>query len=93
MEDILLEMDRILRPEGSIIIRDDVDFVVEIRSMMDAMEYDTWIANHEKGPHDREKILLAVKRNKASCLFIVPSSLKIDKLSPKPKEHREYDLA
>nr|XP_048332718.1 probable methyltransferase PMT15 isoform X1 [Ziziphus jujuba var. spinosa] len=62
MEDILLEMDRILRPEGSIIIRDDVDFVVEIRSMMDAMEYDTWIANHEKGPHDREKILLAVKR-------------------------------
>lgn len=62
MEDILLEMDRILRPEGSIIFRDDVDFLVEIRSMMDAMEYDTWIADHENGPHEREKILLAVKR-------------------------------
>ncbi|KAH7522687.1 hypothetical protein FEM48_Zijuj07G0165100 [Ziziphus jujuba var. spinosa] len=62
MEDILLEMDRILRPEGSIIFRDDVDFLVEIRSMMNAMEYDTWIADHENGPYEREKILLAVKR-------------------------------
>ncbi|KAF3441275.1 hypothetical protein FNV43_RR15188 [Rhamnella rubrinervis] len=62
MEDILLEMDRILRPEGGIIFRDDVDVLVEIRKMMDAMEYDTWIADHERGPYEREKILLAIKR-------------------------------
>ncbi|GFY84250.1 S-adenosyl-L-methionine-dependent methyltransferases superfamily protein [Actinidia rufa] len=29
MEDILLEMDRILRPEGSVIFRDDVDILVK----------------------------------------------------------------
>lgn len=62
MEDILLEMDRILRPEGSVIIRDDVYLLLEIRRMMDAMDYDTWIADHERGPHENEKILLAVKR-------------------------------
>lgn len=62
MQDILLEMDRILRPEGSVIIRDDVYVLVEIRRMMDAMEYDTWIADHESGPYETQKILLAIKR-------------------------------
>lgn len=62
MEDILLEMDRILRPEGSVIIRDDVYMLVEIRRIMDAMQYDTWIADHERGPHETQKILLAIKR-------------------------------
>ncbi|KAA8520578.1 hypothetical protein F0562_014834 [Nyssa sinensis] len=32
MEDILLEMDRILRPQGSVIIRDDVDVLVNVKS-------------------------------------------------------------
>ncbi|KAG5234543.1 methyltransferase [Salix suchowensis] len=44
MENILLEMDRILRPEGSVIFRDDVDIV-----------------DHEDGPHQREKLLFAIK--------------------------------
>ncbi|KAK9910588.1 hypothetical protein M0R45_034544 [Rubus argutus] len=62
MEDILLEMDRILRPEGSIIFRDDVDMVVKAKVFLDAMQYDARIVDHEKGPHHREKILLAAKQ-------------------------------
>ncbi|GKU88258.1 hypothetical protein SLEP1_g2540 [Rubroshorea leprosula] len=61
MEDILLEMDRILRPEGSVIIRDDVDVLVKIKSIVDVMQWDARIADHENGPLEREKILFAVK--------------------------------
>lgn len=55
-------MDRILRPRGSVILRDDVDVLVRVKSIADAMQWDTRIADHEKGPHQREKILLAVKQ-------------------------------
>ncbi|KAK0595185.1 hypothetical protein LWI29_004322 [Acer saccharum] len=61
MEDILLEMDRILRPEGSVIIRDDVDVVVKMKKITDAMNWDSRIVDHEDGPHVREKLLFAVK--------------------------------
>ncbi|GAV85588.1 Methyltransf_29 domain-containing protein [Cephalotus follicularis] len=62
MEDILLEMDRILRPEGGVIIRDDVDLLVKIKSITDGMQWESRIVDHEKGPHQREKILYAVKQ-------------------------------
>ncbi|KAK7340192.1 hypothetical protein VNO77_20888 [Canavalia gladiata] len=62
MEDILLEMDRILRPEGSVILRDDVDVLLKVKRLTDAMEWDSRIADHEKGPHEREKILVAQKK-------------------------------
>ncbi|KAG7994287.1 hypothetical protein I3843_01G050900 [Carya illinoinensis] len=61
-EDILLEMDRILRPEGSAIFRDDVDYLVKIKSILDAMQWDSRIVDHENGPLEREKILVAVKQ-------------------------------
>ncbi|KAJ1426836.1 S-adenosyl-L-methionine-dependent methyltransferase [Sesbania bispinosa] len=62
MEDILLEMDRILRPQGSVILRDDVDVLLKVKRFAEAMQWDTRIADHEKGPHQREKILVAVKQ-------------------------------
>lgn len=62
MEDILLEMDRILRPEGSVIIRDDVDMVIKINSIADGLEWDSRIVDHEDGPLQREKLLFAVKK-------------------------------
>ncbi|XVE73923.1 hypothetical protein DITRI_Ditri11bG0157500 [Diplodiscus trichospermus] len=62
MEDILVEMDRILRPEGSVIIRDDVDVLVKIKNIIDVMQWDGRIVDHENGPHEREKILFAVKQ-------------------------------
>ncbi|KAJ7962313.1 S-adenosyl-L-methionine-dependent methyltransferases superfamily protein [Quillaja saponaria] len=61
-EHILLEMDRILRPEGSIVFRDDVDTVLKIKTILEEMQYDSRIVDHEKGPYQTEKILLAVKQ-------------------------------
>lgn len=61
MEDILLEMDRILRPEGNVIFRDDVDVLVKIKKITDRLNWDSRIVDHEDGPHQREKLLFAVK--------------------------------
>ncbi|CAI0470604.1 unnamed protein product [Linum tenue] len=62
MEDILVEMDRILRPQGSVIIRDDVDVLVKVKSIIQGMQWDGRIADHEDGPRHREKVLFAVKK-------------------------------
>lgn len=61
LDDILLEMDRVLRPEGSFILRDDVDMLVKVKRIIDAMNYDSQIVDHEDGPLVREKLLFAVK--------------------------------
>lgn len=61
MEDILLEMDRILRPKGTLILRDDIDILVKIKDITDGMRWKIQIIDHENGPLEREKILLAVK--------------------------------
>lgn len=61
VENILLEMDRILRPEGTVIIRDDVDMLVKIKSIADGMRWNSQIVDHEDGPLVREKLLLVVK--------------------------------
>lgn len=62
MEDILLEMDRILRPEGTVIFRDDVDIVIKIKNTIDGLDWVSSIVDHEDGPHQREKLLVAVKK-------------------------------
>ncbi|KAF7134424.1 hypothetical protein RHSIM_Rhsim08G0156000 [Rhododendron simsii] len=36
-EDILLEMDRILRPEGSVIFCDQVDVLVKVKKLVSSM--------------------------------------------------------
>ncbi|KAL1357534.1 hypothetical protein HN51_009425 [Arachis hypogaea] len=61
LEDILLEMDRILRPEGSVIIRDDVDILVKVKSIVNGLNWESQIVDHEDGPLEREKLLFAVK--------------------------------
>ncbi|PPR93137.1 hypothetical protein GOBAR_AA27534 [Gossypium barbadense] len=58
---ILLEMDRILRPEGSVIFRDTVELLVKIKSITDGMRWKSHIVDHESGPFNPEKILVAVK--------------------------------
>ncbi|KAL8157250.1 putative methyltransferase PMT2 [Apium graveolens] len=62
IEDILLEMDRILRPEGSVIIRDEVEVVVKVQKIVGGMRWDTKMTDHEDGPLVPEKILVAVKQ-------------------------------
>ncbi|KAK1326871.1 putative methyltransferase PMT15 [Acorus calamus] len=61
MDDILLEMDRVLRPEGTVIFRDDVDVLVKVKAITDGMKWESMIVDHEDGPMEREKILMAVK--------------------------------
>lgn len=62
MEDILLEMDRILRPQGSVIIRDDVDVLVNAKGIVDGLQWNSIMTDHEGGPHVREKLLIATKQ-------------------------------
>ncbi|XP_058085318.1 probable methyltransferase PMT18 [Magnolia sinica] len=58
---ILLEMDRILRPEGTVIFRDTVEVLVKIQSITERMRWKSQIMDHESGPFNPEKILVAVK--------------------------------
>ncbi|KAG0482865.1 hypothetical protein HPP92_010949 [Vanilla planifolia] len=62
MEDILLEMDRILRPEGAVIFRDEVDVLIKVRRMIGGMRWTSKLVDHEDGPMVSEKILVAVKQ-------------------------------
>ncbi|KAL8142684.1 hypothetical protein V2J09_015716 [Rumex salicifolius] len=61
MKYILLEMDRILRPEGAVIFRDTVEILVEIEAIASRMRWKSQIVDHESGPFNPEKILVAVK--------------------------------
>nr|CAD1829968.1 unnamed protein product [Ananas comosus var. bracteatus] len=58
---ILLEMDRILRPEGAVIIRDTAEVLVKVRSIIERMRWRSQTVDHESGPFHPEKILVAVK--------------------------------
>nr|XP_016490431.1 PREDICTED: probable methyltransferase PMT2 [Nicotiana tabacum] len=61
-EDILLEMDRILRPEGAVIMRDDVDVLIKVKKIIGGMRWDFKLMDHEDAPLVPEKILVAVKK-------------------------------
>ncbi|XP_057519180.1 probable methyltransferase PMT14 [Amaranthus tricolor] len=61
-EDILLEMDRILRPEGVVIFRDAVDPLNKVKQIARGMRWDLKLVDHEDGPFVPEKILIAVKQ-------------------------------
>ncbi|KAI4312854.1 hypothetical protein MLD38_037644 [Melastoma candidum] len=58
---ILLEMDRILRPEGTVIFRDTVEVLLKVKAITDGMRWNSKIMDHESGPFNPEKILMAVK--------------------------------
>ncbi|KAG9157170.1 hypothetical protein Leryth_004859 [Lithospermum erythrorhizon] len=58
---ILLEMDRILRPEGTVIFRDVVEVLVRVKAITDGMRWNSRFIDHESGPFNPEKILIATK--------------------------------
>ncbi|GFZ02029.1 S-adenosyl-L-methionine-dependent methyltransferases superfamily protein [Actinidia rufa] len=62
LEDILLEMDRILRPEGTVIFRDEVDVLNKVRKIVGGMRWETKMNDHDDGPLVPEKILVATKQ-------------------------------
>lgn len=66
MEDLLLEMDRILRPMGVVIIRDKSSVVEQVRKFLTALHWDAWSkvvkAETDGISTDDEKILFARKQ-------------------------------
>lgn len=54
-------MDRILRPEGAVIIRDEVDVLNKVKKIVGGMRWDAKMIDHEDGPLVPQKILVAVK--------------------------------
>ncbi|XP_071722354.1 probable methyltransferase PMT14 [Rutidosis leptorrhynchoides] len=62
LEDILLEMDRILRPEGTVIFRDAVEVMNKVKMITKGMRWDTKMMDHEDGPFVPKKILVATKQ-------------------------------
>ncbi|CAN1753801.1 Probable methyltransferase PMT2 [Linum perenne] len=62
MEDILLEMDRILRPEGTVIIRDEQNVLINVKKIVSGMRWTTKMFDHEDGPMIQEKVMFAVKQ-------------------------------
>lgn len=54
-------MDRILRPEGTVIIRDNVEVLVKVQAITGGMRWKSQIMDHESGPFNPDKILVAVK--------------------------------
>ncbi|KAH1230740.1 putative methyltransferase PMT16 [Glycine max] len=57
-----LYSNRILRPEGCVIIRDDADTLVKVKSIVNGLEWGSIIVDHEDGPLQREKLTFAVKK-------------------------------
>lgn len=55
-------MDRILRPEGAVVFRDDVEELIKVKKIVGGMRWDTKMVDHEDGPLIPEKILIAVKQ-------------------------------
>lgn len=55
-------MDRILRPEGAVILRDEVDVLNKVKKITDGMRWVTKMMDHEDGPLVPEKILIGVKQ-------------------------------
>lgn len=55
-------MDRILRPEGTVIFRDEVDVLNKVRKIVGGTRWDTKMIDHEDGPLVTVKIMVAVKQ-------------------------------
>lgn len=59
--DLMVEMDRILRPEGTVVVRDSPEVIDRIDQIAHAVRWSTSIHGQEPESHGREKILVATK--------------------------------
>lgn len=55
-------MDRILRPEGAVILRDHVDVLTQVKRIASGMRWNIKMVDHEDGPLIPEKVLFGVKK-------------------------------
>lgn len=56
--DILVEMDRILRPGGAAIIRDADNVVLKVKEAADRLQWRSWVVDTEDGASDPQKLLI-----------------------------------
>lgn len=56
--DILVEMDRILRPGGTAIVRDKADVVLKVKKDADRLQWHSRIVDTENGALDPDKLLI-----------------------------------
>ncbi|PUZ53474.1 hypothetical protein GQ55_5G054600 [Panicum hallii var. hallii] len=56
--DILVEMDRILRPGGAAIVRDRANVILKVKKDADRLQWHSRIVDTENGPLDPEKLLI-----------------------------------
>ncbi|EEF31835.1 probable methyltransferase PMT19 [Ricinus communis] len=61
--DILLEIHRILRPEGAVLIRDHVDVIMELKDTTNRLRWNGKVFHSENGPLHPEKMLLIDNSN------------------------------
>lgn len=65
-EDLLIEMDRILRPDGIVIIRDKPSVINYIRKFVTALRWDGWVSEVEPRIDalslSEERVLIAKKK-------------------------------
>ncbi|GMN42624.1 hypothetical protein TIFTF001_011825 [Ficus carica] len=66
MEDLLIEMDRILRPDGFVIIRDKPSIINYVRKFITALRWDGWLSEVEPSvdalSSSEERVLIARKK-------------------------------
>ncbi|CAH9128060.1 unnamed protein product [Cuscuta epithymum] len=61
--DLMVEIDRMLRPEGMVIIRDLPEVIDRSNRIAHAVRWTTTIYNKEPDSHGRDKILVATKKS------------------------------
>ncbi|GAV85585.1 Methyltransf_29 domain-containing protein [Cephalotus follicularis] len=59
--DLMVEMDRILRPQGTVVIRDSPEVIDKVGRIAHAVRWVTTVHEKEPASHGREKILVAIK--------------------------------
>lgn len=65
-EDLLIEMDRILRPEGFVIVRDQPSVINYVQKYLSALHWDGWVLEVEPRvdilSRSEERVLIARKK-------------------------------
>ncbi|KAE9605446.1 putative S-adenosyl-L-methionine-dependent methyltransferase [Lupinus albus] len=59
--DLMVEMDRILRPEGTVVLRDTPEVIERVARVAGALRWRPTIYDKDPESHGREKILVSTK--------------------------------
>ncbi|KAM0048279.1 putative S-adenosyl-L-methionine-dependent methyltransferase [Helianthus debilis subsp. tardiflorus] len=59
--DVLVEMDRLLRPEGTVVVRDSPEFIAKLDRISSSLRWKSTIHDKEPESQGRDRILVATK--------------------------------